>query len=256
MPFQFIDVEEAIAASGVRVVVVSGVPSPWGEAAKGILHVKDIEFQAVRLDYDSKRLAEWAGGRSAPVLFYEDERPRSGWTEILLLAERIAPQPSLIPENATDRATMFGFSHEILAEAGLCWSRRLQLVHAGLHGDGGFALPVAQYLSKKYGYRPDSEPEATRRVVALLGALAAQIRAQQAAGSDYFIGDSLTALDIYSATAMSLFVPLPPEQCEIHEKTRAVFELRNDETEAALDSVLIEHRDRIYEKHLELPLTL
>lgn len=256
MTFKFIDVEEAISASGVRMVVVSGVPSPWGEAAKGILHVKNIEFQAVRLDYDDKRLAEWAGGRNGPILFYDDERPRSSWTQILLLAERIAPKPSLIPDNATDRATMFGFSHEIMAEAGLCWSRRLQLIHAGLNGEGGFAPPVAQYLSKKYGYRSDSEPEATQRVVALLGALAAQLRAQQAAGSEYLIGDSLTALDIYSATAMSLFLPLPPEHCAMHEKTRSVFELRNDETEAALDSVLREHRDRIYEKHLELPLTL
>ena len=256
MAFQFIDVEEAINASGVRMVVVSGIPSPWGEAAKGILHVKNIEFRAVRLDYDNKRLAEWAGGRTGPVLFYEDERPRSSWTKILLLAERIAPEPSLIPEDATDRALMFGFSHEILAEAGLCWSRRLQLIHAGLNGEGGFAPPVAQYLSKKYGYRDDSEPAATRRVVELLGALATRLRAQQDAGSDYLIGDALTALDIYSATAMSLFLPLPPGECDMHDKTRTVFELRNDETEAALEPVLVEHRDRIYEQYLELPMTL
>ena len=37
----------------------AGVPSPWGEAAKGILHVKNIEWAAVRLVYDSEPLKEW-----------------------------------------------------------------------------------------------------------------------------------------------------------------------------------------------------
>lgn len=256
MAFEYVSVAEAIEATGLRMVVVSGIPSPWGEAAKGILHVKKLDWKAVRLDYDDKQLAKWAGGRNGPVVFYNDERPRSSWTKILLLAERIAPEPALIPEDATERALMFGFSHEILAEAGLCWSRRLQLIHAGLQGNGGFAPPVAQYLGKKYGYRDDSEPAATQRVVDILGALATRLHAQQEAGSDYFIGTSLTALDIYSAVSMSLLLPLPPEQCDMHPKSRAVFELRDERTEAALEPILIEHRDRIYEQHLELPLSL
>jgi glutathione S-transferase/REP element-mobilizing transposase RayT len=185
-----------------------------------------------------------------------DERPRSSWTNILILVERIAPTPALLPADAAERALMFGFAHEILAEAGLCWSRRLQLIHAGLQGDGGFAPPVAQYLGKKYGYRPDSEPAATRRVVEILGALATRLRVQQAAGSGYFIGETLTALDIYSAAAMALILPMPPEHCDMHEKLRTTFEWRNDQTEAALEPILIEHRDRIYAQHLELPLSL
>jgi len=36
MTFQYVSVDEAIKRSGVRMVVVGGVPSPWGEAAKGI----------------------------------------------------------------------------------------------------------------------------------------------------------------------------------------------------------------------------
>jgi glutathione S-transferase len=254
--FKFVSVEEAIDSPGLRMVVVGGIPSPWGEAAKGILHVKNLDWKAVRLDYDDKKLAEWAGGRTGPVLFYNGDRPRSSWTNILILAERIAPAPALIPADAAERALMFGFAHEILAEAGLCWSRRLQLIHAGLQGDGGFAPPVAQYLGKKYGYRPDSEPAATRRVVEILGALATRLRVQQAAGSGYFIGETLTALDIYSAAAMALILPMPPEHCDMHEKLRTTFEWRNDQTEAALEPILIEHRDRIYAQHLELPLSL
>ncbi len=42
MAFTYLSVEEAIRRGGLRMVVVGGVPSPWGEAAKGLLHVKGI----------------------------------------------------------------------------------------------------------------------------------------------------------------------------------------------------------------------
>ena len=67
MAFQYVSVEDAIERGGLRMVVVGGVPSPWGEAAKGILHIKGIEWVAVRLAYDSEALKEWAGQRSGPV---------------------------------------------------------------------------------------------------------------------------------------------------------------------------------------------
>ena len=81
-------------------VVVGGIPSPWGEAAKGILHIKGIDWAAVRLVYDSEPLKEWAGQRSGPVAIYDDDKPRAGWAEILLLAERLAPTPALLPKDA------------------------------------------------------------------------------------------------------------------------------------------------------------
>ena len=40
------------------------------------------------------------------------------------------------------------------------------------------------------------------------------------------------------------------------EANRASFSLRDAETEAALDPILFEHRDMMYERHLELPLSL
>jgi hypothetical protein len=39
---EFVSVEEAKQRPGLRVVMVGMVPSPWGEAAKGILHHKKI----------------------------------------------------------------------------------------------------------------------------------------------------------------------------------------------------------------------
>jgi len=256
MAFQYVGVEEAKRRNGLRMVVVGGVPSPWGEAAKGILHIKGIEWAAVRLVYDSEPLREWAGQRSGPVAIYDNEPPRSGWVEILLLAERLAPTPSLLPTDPAERALVFGISHEICGEAGLGWSRRLQLIHAGLQSIGGFPEPVAKYLGRKYGYRPETGVAATPRVAALLAMLGARLKAQHEMGSRYYVGNSFTAVDVYSAAFMALFDPLPHEHCEMAANIRAAFETRDAQTEAALDAILLRHRDMMYTQYLELPLSL
>jgi glutathione S-transferase len=251
MPIRFVSVDDAIAASGLRMVVVGGVPSPWGEAAKGILHLKGIDWVAVRLVYDSEPLRQWAGQRSGPVAVYGEEPPRAGWAEILMLAERLAPAPSLLPADAAERATMFGLAHEICGEGGLGWTRRLQLIHARAFGER-----ASQYLGRKYGYSPAAGDAATARVIALLRLLAARLEAQEGAGSAYYIGTAPTALDIYSATFMALFRPLPAEQCAMDDAARAAFSMPDPETDAALDPILLRHRDRMYGRHLELPLSL
>ena len=161
MAFQYMGVEEARNRNGLRMVVVGNVPNPWGEAAKGILHIKGVAWAAVRLVYDSEPLREWAGQRSGPVAIYDNEQPRSGWAEILLLGERLAPTPSLLPADPVERALVFGISHEICGEEGLGWSRRLQLIHAGVQKTGGFPEQVAKYLGRKYGYRPAAGVAAT-----------------------------------------------------------------------------------------------
>lgn len=256
MTFQYVSVEEATRRGGLRMVVVGGVPSPWGEGAKGVLHIKGIEWVAVRLVYDNDLLKQWAGQRSGPVAIYENEPPRSGWAEILSLAERLAPAPSLLPADPAARALVLGLSHEICGEAGLAWSRRLQMVHAGLHSAGGFPERVATYLGKKYGYSPEAGAACGPRVAELLGLLVARLKAQRAVGSRYFVGDCVTAVDVYSATVMAMFGPLPPGQCKMEASTRAAFETRDAQTEAAPDPILFEHRDTMYAEHLELPLSL
>jgi glutathione S-transferase len=254
--FQYVGVEDAIGRSGLRMVVVGDVPSPWGEAAKGIFHIKGLQWLAVRLAYDSDALKNWAGQRSGPIAIFDNERPRAGWAEILLLAERLAPGPALLPADAAERALVFGLAHEICGEAGLGWSRRLQMVHAGLHNAGGFSERVAKYVGKKYGYSPEAGALAGARVAQLLRMLATRLKAQRAAGSRYFVGDALSAVDVYGAAFMAMFAPLPPELCKMDASSRAAFELRDAPTEVALDSILFEHRDMMYARHLELPLSL
>jgi glutathione S-transferase len=246
MPFEYVGIDEAIARRGWRMVVVGGIPSPWGEAAKGILYIKGIDWTAVRLVYDSEPLKEWAGQRSGPVAIYDDDKPRAGWAEILLLAERLAPTPALLPKDVAERALVFGLAHEICGEEGLGWTRRLQLIHAGLQGAGGFTPRVAAYLAKKYGHSPETGSAAGARVIALLGMLAARLKAQKAAGSRYYVGNALTAVDIYGATFMALFAPLPHEQCAMDASSRAALETLDAATAAALDPMLLEHRDMMY----------
>ena len=253
MPFEYISTEDAISADGLRMVVVRNVPSPWGEAAKGILHFKSIPWKAVDLVYDSDTFNAWAKEQTAPIAFYHQEEQRSGWREILELAERLAPEPSLI---ATDTDAMFALCNQLVGENGLGWARRLQLIDAGLKGEGGFLESVSNYLGQKYGYTPETGAASAARVHALLRELSDRLKAQKTAGSPYYLGGRPSAADIYSAAIMAMFVPLPEPQCVMKATTRAAFETLDEETKAALDPILLTHRDHMYATHLELPLSL
>jgi len=256
MSFQYISVEDAVLRRGMRMVVVGKVPSPWGEAAKGIFHLKGIDFAAVRLEYDNPALKSWAGQLSGPVAIYDDEPPRSGWAEILMLAERLAPTPALLPLEPHARAQAVDLANKFCGPGGLGWCRRLQMVHAGLSGTGGFNARVAGYLGGKYGYQPADQAHYTQRVTELLGELTARLRAQRDGGSPYYLGSAPSAVDVYGATFMALFKPLPEAQCEMHPAARTAFEWLDESTRAALDPILLEHRDMMYSRHLALPLSL
>jgi hypothetical protein len=54
VPIECLDFETARGATGLRMVVAMDVPSPWGDAAKGSLHVKDIPWAAIALDSGSR----------------------------------------------------------------------------------------------------------------------------------------------------------------------------------------------------------
>lgn len=256
MTFEYVEFDDAISRGGLRMVVVGGVPSPWSEAAKCILHVKKLEWVATRLVHGNEALNAWAGQRSGPVLVLDDEAPLSNWKDILLLAERLAPDPSLLPADGNQRSLVLNYSHDICADGGLGWMRRLQLVHDGLQGNSGIPERVAAYLGKKYGYAVEDADTYGGRIADILNSLAERLHTQQKAGSNYYVGNALTALDIYSATAMAMFDPLPPSQCAMDPVMRAAFNSRDSRTGTALDPILVEHRNKLYAKYLELPLQL
>jgi glutathione S-transferase len=253
MGIQFVSVEEAINRAGLRMVVVGKVPSPWGEAAKGFFHLKHLDFVAVRLAYDDPALKKWAGQLSGPVVFNDAEPPRSGWAEILMLAERLAPSPPLLSLEPNARGREIELANDFCGERGLGWTRRLQLVHAGTAQIGGFPPRVGAYLGGKYGYDAAQASTYTPRVCELLRKFTAALRASR---GPYYFGDTLNAVDVYSAAFMALFAPLPESQCAMEPWARAAFEYLDDETRAALDPALLAHRDLMYSRHLPVPLSL
>ena len=247
-----ISIREARGKPGLRLVLLKGFPSPWSQAAKGIFDYKRIAWTPVHsLRGDPEdALLDWTGQNSYPAAMYQDEEPRSGWAEILLLAERLAPSPALIPAEPERRATLFGYAHEICGEMGLGWCLRLQSIHAGLSAES--PDPISQFLADKYGYRDDAHPVAHTRVVEILGALDTLLARN---GGDYLLGE-LTALDIYWATFCNLISPLPPELLPMPEALRRMFTATDPATLAATTPALLSLRDRVYEGHLTLPVDL
>ncbi len=257
----WIGVEEARGLPGLRLVLTAGVPGPWGEAAKGVFRAKGIPFAKVRQDggQPNEDLFAWTGHRNAPVAVHEDETPRTGWLEILLLAERLAPEPALVPSDPEERVLCFGLCHELMSEGGFGWCRRLMLF-ADTTG-GAEELPEALRPSlgrmfSQYGYSAEAARRAPRRVVEILGVLSRRLAAQHDAGHPYLMGPALSAVDVYCAAMIGIVAPLPPEQCAMSEMMRGMYTARHAEVAAAIDPALLAHRDLVYEKHLGLPVDL
>ncbi len=82
------------------------------------------------------------------------------------------------------------------------------------------------------------------------------LKSQKEQGSDFLVGQSVTAADFHWA-AFSNFVAIQPQElCPINPVARPFFEDVPAEISAAIDPILIEHRDRIMHTHYELPLEL
>jgi hypothetical protein len=253
----YVDVKDAIEMPGMRLALSAGVPGPWGEAAKSIFFVKRIEYTPVRQlgGGENDALQAWTGRDNAPIAVYENEPGRDGWAEILDLAERLEPTPRLIPADLEQRVEMFGLAREICGPDGFGWHRRTLLL-APLLSDAvpDAAKVMGRRLADKYGFSEEAVSTAGPRVIEVLQTLAKRLLAQREVGSRYFLGDSLTALDIYWACFAALLQPMPDEQCPMPAMLRAGYTVTDPETLAAADPILLEHRDFIYAEHLELPL--
>ena len=257
---EFVEVAEARKLSGLRLVLTLGVPGPWSEAAKGILYVKKIPYVRVRqeLGGPNTELTEWTAQATAPVAIWNDEPPRSTWIEQLFLAERLEPTPALIPDNIEDRMLMFGYCNELCGEHGYGWSKRLMLLHTVLTDSGAdeSARAFASHMGNKYGYNREEAEAAPARVANIVTTLGSRLEQQQNKGSRFFIGNQLSALDIYWATFAALIQPLPHELCPMPASLRTMYINTDPVVQAAVKPILLEHRDFIYNEYLELPIDL
>jgi glutathione S-transferase len=222
----------------------------------GIFDLNGPDYLAVLMRPAAEAVRAWTGSHNAPVAVYDAEPPRTGWAEILTLAERLGGRMPLLPDSDDARVQTFGLGNEILGEGGLGWSVRLLLVHASVTTDGrdGWPATVASYLAPKYGYAPERAAGARDRAIAVLGLLGRTLETSQRAGHAYVFGDQPTALDVYAATVTNIVATLPPEACPMPEPVRHAFETLDQTVRAAVPTGLVRHRDRMYEHHLPLPM--
>ena len=250
----YIEIEAARSLPGLRLVLSAGVPGPFGEAARYCFEVKKIPYVRVRqvpLASDAALLA-WTAQTSAPVAVYGQERPRSSWVEIIHLAEGLAPEPPLIPHDPEQRMRMWGLCHEIAGDGGFGWQRRLMMVHGAVNANADFG-GVMSHLGRKYVYSPETGAAAPARSAAILRTLSARLVAQKKAGSRYFVGDALSAADLYWAAFAIMLEPLSEADCPLPAMLRPAYVAPKEVREAA-HPLLLEHRDFVYHEHIGLPL--
>ena len=192
-----------------------------------------------------------AAKRSGPIVAWAKEKPISRWIDILYLAERLAPKPSLIPADAAQRALMIGLSMKSAAK----W------VSAGIVGYSSLRRPTLPEILRrasaamggKYGYNEGAAKAAGEHIAGSLKALSTQLKSQYARGVNYFIGDCLSALDIYWTAFANLLDPLPKEQCPMPDAYRPGFTVSDPVVKAALDPLLLEHRIANFSRALPQP---
>ncbi len=255
----YIDIEQAKTLDGLRIVAPPGRPNPWAEGLKGMCYLKNLPYVLVgKAPGHDAALQDWTRQSSSPVAVWNEERPRTTWNEQLYLVERLAPQPSLVPDDETHRILMFGLCNELCGETGFGWSRRLMLLHGMLSSPQAPepAKAAATYMGGKYGYGQAEAEGAPQRVAQILRSLSTRLEQQQAKGSQFLLGDSLSALDIYWSTFAVLVQPLPADLCPIDEQLRASFANADPVVAEALSPKLLAHRDRIYHDYLKLPMDL
>lgn len=250
---EYQEINQVIEADGLRIVLLRGYPSPWGQAAKAMMEYKALDYKvgALVAGAENTDVVSWSGVNSAPVVAWNNEAPINRWDDILMLLERLAPAKPLIPEDMATRAQFFGLAYAICGELGFGWNRRLDGMHAGAQNGRDPGL-----FGAKYGYNERDGEHAAQRSISFLNYLTNILTSQNEKGSDYLIGDSLTAVDIYWAAFSNLAKIQSPEECPLDPAIRPMFERVAPEVSAAVDPILIEHRDRIMHGYFKIPMEL
>jgi glutathione S-transferase len=253
----YLSVEAARPMSGLRLAVTAHVPGIWSEAAKGLFDAKKVPYVLVEqvVGGENKALKEWTAQASGPVAVWNDERPRSSWLELIYLAERLAPEPALIPASMEDRVLMFGLTNELAGDHGFGWNMRLIAMHKVMADPKRteYQNQVVPVLAQRYGYDAAEVEAARRQMVGIVTRLKAQLAWQNEAGHDFLVGEGVSALDIYWATFAGSIDPLPETLCpNMPPVMRAGY--TDPELKALAGPALFALRDRVYRDHIGLPM--
>jgi glutathione S-transferase len=109
-------------------------------------------------------------------------------------------------------------------------------------------------MTRSYGVSQESIERAPKRMISIMQGLARQLRRQQDAGSEYLVGDRLSACDLHWAAFAGFIAPLPADLCPMPDFMRDNYSHLTPELAAGLDPILLKHRDRIYQRHIKLPM--
>ena len=256
---KFLTLDEAAAmTSGTRVTFLPGVQALYSEALKNICFVKNVPLiRAIHplMGVDEKtgkdrqaRLYELTSQTGLPTMFHDEERPRNVWIEQLALVERIgsADSVALIPASFKLRAEMFGLCAIVLAEDGIVWNMRILSDNP---------------LARKYGYSDAASSDAPKKIAEGISLLDSRLEGQEALGSLYLVGHTLTALDIYWATMSMALVPATPEimpKTQQNKGLLAWFEQNSKvpEIASALTERIEDHQRYILKTYCETPAVL
>lgn len=254
----YLEPEVAQKLPGLKLALTAGVPGPWSESAKKVFEYKKIDYLPViqRAAEPNAALVAWTGIRNAPIAVNDDEPPRTNFQDIVALAERLQPQPRLLPDDPIERWHCVGISNSICGEGGYGWLRRHVMGERPRDPDAD--TPPAtfnpQTMRKAYSGVVAERRDAAVLVVKILHSLETQLARQQASGSDYFVGQTVTACDIHWACFSALLQPLPQAVNPMPTWLRDAYSYQGELVDPADYPQLIAHRDRLFENHLSLPL--
>ena len=253
---EYLEPGEGRNLEGMRLALTEDVPAPYSMSARAIFDHHKIPFHSIsqkggRANVD---LVAWTRHRNAPIALYNDESPRTGWLDILNLAERLGSGSSLVPKDIDDRMTMMALTNELIGKNGLVWQMRIIML--GLGGPERAAKEATRNpMYQDYGYSEEAKVTATERALGVLAKVTQQLEQQYAVNDTaFFVADHLTALDIYWVYFSQLLSTLPEKTCPTPSYLRKSYDAAG-EVLGGCDPLLLSHRDRILENHLESPMT-
>ena len=258
---EYLEVEQARQMPGLRLVLTRGFLNPWGETAKALFRVKGIPFIPVSQYAAEPNLAlkDWTGQTAAPAAIYGDEPPRVSWGPVLHLAQRLEPEPPLLPAQSDLRIRVLGLCEELAGEDGLGWNRRLHMMAYWETGaESPFPEKNGERVFLKYASRrgQDVAVRANSRVMEILAVVGQLAEEKEAARQRYLIGGQLTVLDVMWAAFCNILDPLPPHICDLPDELRQMYTATEPHLRGALTPAMLNHRDFMYTHHMEPPTAL
>ena len=252
---EYESIEKIKNTNGLRIVIVKGMPSPWSQAARAIFNYKNLDYLVgPQIPGDANpELVEWSGHNSAPVVAFDSEPQIHRWLDIVLLAERLAPELSVLPKKPEERVSVVGLSHEVSGDLGIGWWSRVAMFHPAMSAP---ERPDALLsMADKWGYSEERGKNAPREIATRLNLLNEQLERNRARGSHFFVGDTVSALDIHWAAMSILVSPLSETDMPTLPGYYPMFQICQSlsEVNQATTSALLTHRDQIFADHFVVP---